>query len=270
MSALLAIDVNNTRTSLAVWLPDGQVRHWAIATEPRRTSDEYRVLLTQLFTRAGLSPADVGGSVLGCVVPGLTAVVQATCLELFGAPPLVVGPGVRTGLRIRTEDPREVGPDRIANAVAATARYGSPVTVLDFATALTVDVIGPGDEYLGAIIAPGMALAAEALAHYTARLRRIDLVVPPTAIGGDTEQGLQSGIVLGYIGLIEGLVRRVQAEIAPGPVIATGEAALIEMILPHTRIIDHHDPLLTLDGLRQVYARHHERVGNQTFPRGER
>jgi type III pantothenate kinase len=256
MSGLLAIDVNNTRSSLALWVAEAAVHHWAIATERRRTADEYRLLLAGLLAQAERSRADVRAVVVGCVVPDLTPLVATACQELFDAIPLIVGPGVHSGLRITTDDPREVGPDRIANGVAAAARYGSPVIVLDFATALTIDVIGPGDEYLGAIITPGMALAADALAGRTARLQRFELVAPPTAIANDTERALQSGIVLGTVGLIEGLVRRIRAEVADGPVVATGDTAAMGTLAPLTRVIDHYDPLLTLDGLRLVYERH--------------
>jgi len=253
VSGTLAIDVGNTHTALALWVPGDDVRHWQLASDPLRTPDEYRVLLTQLLARDGLGPESVAGCVVACVVPALVAPIAGACRALFGPSPLLVGPGVRSGLPIRTEDPREVGPDRIANGVAAVARYGSPVMVLDFTTALTIDVISTDGDYLGAVIAPGIEIAAEALALRTAQLQRIELVPPPRAIATDTKHGLQSGLVYGYLGLVEGLVRRVRAEIGPAPVVATGDEPWVPGLLEHTGVVDAYDPLLTLDGLRRIY-----------------
>ncbi len=263
---LLAIDVSNTYTSLALWTagsPDGAgpppepaPQHWQIASEPARTVDEHRLVLTQLLASRGLAPPDVAACVIGCVVPELRATVVAACRECFRVDPLVVGPGVRSGLRIRTESPRELGADRIANAVAAVARFGSPVIVLDFSTAVTLDVIGAGGDYLGAIIAPGIDVAAAALAQRTARLRHFDISPPTRAIAEDTEAAVRSGVFFGLVGLIEGLVARVRAEIGPAAVVATGEAPWLPAVVDHTTVIDAYAPLLTLDGLRRIYVRH--------------
>jgi type III pantothenate kinase len=198
----------------------------------------------------------VDACVIGCVVPELLPVMVEVCRREFDQPPLVVGPGVASGLRIDTADPREVGADRIANGVAAVARYGSPVIVLDFSTTLTVDVVSEGGAYAGAVIAPGLEVAAEGLARRAARLGRIDLVAPPHAIADNTVQALQSGLVFGYVGLIEGLVRRVRSEIGPAPVVATGEAILLDDLLRQTDVIEAYEPLLTLDGLRRILSRH--------------
>lgn len=276
MSALLAFDVSNTHTGIAWWpdeVPprpdapghepdhgpshgDAPPPHWQIASDPGRTPDELRVLLTRFLAEGGLDRSEVGACVIACVVPESLATLVATCRRLFECEPLVVGPGVRSGLRIRTENPRELGADRIAGAVAATARYGSPVLVLDFSTALTVDVVSADGDYLGAIIAPGIEIAADALARRTARLRRFDLVPPDRAIADDTDAALRSGMVFGYLGLVEGLVARVHREIGPAPVIATGDAPWLAALLAHTRVVDAYDPLLTLDGLRRIYRRH--------------
>lgn len=256
MSGILTIDVGNIHTTLALWDGDTAARHWQLASDPGRTPDEYHVLLTQLLARDGLGSTDVTACAMACVVPALCGTITAACEALFGVTPLAVGPGVRSGLAIRTDYPREVGPDRIANAVAAVARYGSPVVVLDFTTALIIDVVGVDGAYRGAVIAPGIEIAAEALATRTAQLLRTALQPPPKAIATDTERGLQSGLVFGYIGLVEGLVRRVHAEIGPAPVVATGETDWIPRLLEHTAVVDVYAPLLTLDGLRRIYIHH--------------
>jgi type III pantothenate kinase len=160
---------------------------------------------------------------------------------------------VRSGLRIGTENPREVGPDRIANAVAASARFGRPVFVFDFATALTVDVVDDRGDYAGAIIAPGLEVAAKALTHSTARLGRFDLRPPDKVIATDTANALRSGVVYGYIGLVEGLVGNLRDELGDAPAVATGEAAWLQELLAQTQVFDHFAPLLTLDGVRRIF-----------------
>lgn len=256
-TGILAIDVGNLVTSLALWHATEAPHHWRMSSSSHRPKDEYRLLLSALLERDGLAPSAVTGAVVACVVPTLAETIASACRDLFGLSPLVVGPGVRTGLRISTEQPREVGPDRIANAVAAIARFGAPAMVLDFTTALIIDVVGPAGDYSGAIIAPGMGVASDALARRTAQLRRIELRPPPRAIAANTEQSLQSGLVFGYVGLVEGLIRRARSEVGPAPVVATGEAPWIPDILRLTDVVDAYDPLLTLDGLRRIYIRHH-------------
>lgn len=282
---LLTIDVSNSHTGLALWAPEQRtdddpagwpassgssrsalapsdrsarspepLEHWQIATETRRTPDEYRLLFAQLLAQSGRRPADVAQCVMACVVPEAKDPLDSACRQLFGLAPLSIGPGLRSGLSIRTENPRELGPDRVANAVAAIARWGSPVFVFDFATALTVDVVDARGDYAGAIIAPGIEVAAEALARRTARLRRIDLVAPPAAIARDTEGALRSGLVFGYLGLVEGLLARLRAELGPAPAIATGDAPWLAALLALTEAFEDHAPLLTLDGLRRIHA----------------
>jgi type III pantothenate kinase len=264
---LLTIDVGNATTALALWQGDVAVRHWQLATEAARTADEHRVILAALLggagagagsgagLGAGLGAGAVGATVLGSVVPAAVAPWVAACEALVGAPPLVVGPGVKSGLRVRTEDPREVGPDRLANAVAALALHGAPVLVLDFSTALTLDVVDKAGDYVGAIIAPGLGIAADALAERAAQLGRVPIAPPPSAIGDSTEAGLQAGLFFGYTGLVEGLVARVRAELGPAPVVATGEAPWVPDLVAHCPSVDGYVPLLTLDGLRRIHAR---------------
>jgi type III pantothenate kinase len=252
---VLTIDVGNAYTGLALWHGELDGHHWQLSTARHRPPDEHRWLLAQLLAGDGLAPDAVAGCVLASVVPDVVAPLVAACTTLFHHPVLVVGPGVKTGLHVRTEDPREVGPDRIANAVSAVARFGAPVLVLDFSTALTIDVVDAQGDYAGAIIAPGLEVAADALAQRTARLPRGSLVPPPSVIATNTEQGLQAGLFFGYLGLVEGLVARVRAELGPAPVIATGEATWLPDLLDHCAIIDAYEPLLTLDGLRRIYER---------------
>jgi type III pantothenate kinase len=255
-NGLLALDVGNTRTAIALWSAEEPPHHWKISSDPARTADEHRVLITHLLERDGLSPASVSACVVACVVPELAGTVERSCHQLFSVDPLVVRPGVRTGLPIHTDNPRELGADRIANAVAAIARFGSPVIVLDFSTALTIDVVDPEGAYIGAVIAPGLVVAASALARRAARLGSIELVAPPSAIGKDTGHAMQSGLVFGYVGLVEGLVRRVREEVGPAPVVATGDEHWLESLIAQTDVIDAYEPLLTLDGLRRIYERH--------------
>jgi type III pantothenate kinase len=259
MAGTLAVDVSNLQTGLALWLPDREPHHWKVASMPARTADEYRVIFAELLAAEGLSTADVSACVLGCVVPELAGTFVSVLKSLFGSAPLVVGPGVRAGLDIRGDDPREVGADRIANAVAARAKYGVPVVVLDFGTALTLDVIGPAGDYLGAVIAPGMEVAAEGLRRRAARLGPIELEAPPRAIATNTTEGLQAGLVFGYVGMAEGLVQRVRAEVGPAPVVATGDGPWLSALLRLTEIVDAYDPLLTLRGLRLILEHHRRR-----------
>ena len=266
---LLTFDVSNTHTGIALWhLEDRSVapgsvgipapkdlalEHWQIASSPSRTPDELRVLLLRLLEDRGIDVGSVEACAAACVVPELAAPLRAACQALFGVETLFIGPGLRSGMRIRTENPREVGPDRIANALAAQVRFGMPAIVFDFATALTVDVIDEQGDYAGAVIAPGLDVAAQALTSSTARLGRFDLKPPPTVIANDTVNALRSGVVYGYIGLVEGLVRRVRDDIGDAPAIATGEATWLEDLLAQTEVFDAFAPLLTLDGIRRIY-----------------
>ncbi len=252
MSGILTVDIGNTVTALALWQGTDSPHHWQLAST-NRSADELRILFTRLLEARGLAPDAVGGCALGSVVPSLTPAVAEACEALLGRTPLVVGPGVPTGLRIRTDDPRDVGADRIANAVAARARWGQPVMVLDFGTAFTIDVVDGGGDYIGAVIAPGLAVAAEALHRRAARLPQVPLEAPRRAIAQTTVEGMQSGLVLGFVGLVEGLVRRVWAAIGKAPVVATGEAPWAAVVLPWIGVVDAYEPLLTLDGLRRIY-----------------
>ncbi|MGH7687906.1 MAG: type III pantothenate kinase [Candidatus Dormibacteria bacterium] len=249
---LLAVDVGNTNIVLGVFDGERLVADYRLHTDERATGDELGVLVTDLVQRSGLSPNDVHAVIVCSVVPTLQRSVDRLARVYFKREPMTLGPGLRTGIRIRVDDPREVGADRIANAVAARHLYGVPAILVDFGTATTFDAIGAEGEYLGGAIAPGIEISHDALVRHAALLRRVDLVAPESPIGRSTASSMQSGIVFGYVGLVEGLVRRLSAELGGSPhVIATGGIA--EQLAPLIPCIDTVDERLTLTGLRLIY-----------------
>lgn len=251
---LLTIDVGNTNIVLGGFRGEELAAQFRITTQPERTDDEYGVLAVTLFREAGIAPSEVEGIAICSVVPPLTPIIEAMARARFGHDPLMIEPGVKTGMPILYENPHEVGADRIVNGVAAFARYGGPAIVIDFGTATTFDTITAKGEYLGGVIAPGLKISAEALFSRAARLPRVDIKRPPRVIGRNTIASMQSGIYFGYAGLVEGLVRRIVAELGEGTkVVATGGlASAFEEVLP---FVDAFDPHLTLHGLRLVYER---------------
>jgi type III pantothenate kinase len=254
---LLAVNINNTLIKLALYRGVDLLHHWRIATDRHKTADEYAMLLRALFASGGAAFGDVGGVAIASVVPPLMDTMERLCRQYLGRVPLVVGPGVRTGMRILYENPKEVGADRICNAVAAYARYGGPVIVVDLGTATTFSVVSAEGDFLGGAIAPGVGISVEALAEHAAQLHRVELVRPRTAIGRSTVAAMQSGIVFGFVGQVEELLRRMQEELGrPAVTVATGGWA--ELILQECRSIMHHEPLLALEGLRLIYERNRE------------
>lgn len=251
---LLAIDTGNTHTVLGLFDGDRLAADWRIATRKGETADELGALLRALFAGEGLTPSSVDGVIVSSVVPDWNGILQSTARRTFGRDALFVAPGIKTGLPILYENPHEVGADRIVNAVAAVHRFGAPVVVLDFGTATTFDVVSAKGEYLGGVIAPGLGISAEALFQRAARLMRVDVKKPEHIIGRTTEESVQSGLFHGYVALVEGVVKRLRAELAAeAPVVATG--GLAPVFHAELSFLTAVDPHLTLLGLRLVWER---------------
>lgn len=249
---LLCVDIGNTNTVLGLYRGPELLTHWRIMTDYQKMPDEYGILLLSFLARDGISPKEIDGIALASVVPPVTDIFLEMLDEYLGVEPLVVGTGVKTGVPVRYDAPRDVGADRIVNAVAGYRTYGGPACIVDFGTATTFDAISVRGEYLGGAIAPGIRVAAEALFQRTAKLPRIDLQRPQHAIGTNTVEAMRSGILFGYVGLVEGMVARFRVELGPDMrVIATG--GLAEVIARETKVIESVDPWLTLKGLRLIY-----------------
>ena len=249
---LLALDIGNTNITLGLYDGDTLGPRWRLATEHQRMSDEYGIMLISLFHHAGVRTADVHGVVMASVVPPLTGTFQQACERYLGRLPLVVDAGVRTGVRVKYDDPKGVGADRVADAAAVQKLYGGPACIVDLGTGTTFDAISAEGDYLGGAIAPGLGIAAEALFQRTAKLPKVDLIRPPAAIGRNTVHAIQSGLIFGYVGLVEGMVARFRSELGPNmKVIATG--GLAGVLAEETRVFDIIAPWLTLDGLKIVW-----------------
>lgn len=249
---LLCVDIGNTNIVIGLYRGQELVAHWRLSTDQARMPDEYGLVITTLVERAGFKTTDISGIVLASVVPPVSDTIIEMLREYIGLDPLVVGSGVKTGVAIRIDNPREVGADRVINAAAAYRLYGGPACIVDFGTATTFDALSAAGEYLGGAIAPGVRLAADALFRGTAKLPRVDLQRPTRAIGTNTVDSMRSGILFGYVGLVEGMVARFRQELgASTRIIATG--GLAEIIARETSVIEVVDPWLTLKGLRMIY-----------------
>ncbi len=257
--SLFCIDIGNTNVVMGLYQGEELVTHWRIATDHHKMADEYAMLVLDLFDRSAQGPKAVKGVIIASVVPPLTGIFEKLSQRYFGQRALVVDAQVHTGVRICLDNPAEVGADRVVNAVAAYHRYGGPACVVDLGTATTFDLLSAEGDYLGGAIAPGIGIAAEALFQRTAKLPRIELVRPPHVIGKNTVHAMQSGLLFGYVGLVEGLVARFRAELGPEmKVIATG--GLAPLIAAETTAIDIVDPWLTLEGLRLVWEMNREEL----------
>jgi type III pantothenate kinase len=252
---LLALDVGNTEITIGVFDGDKLVQHWRASTVAERTADEHALLLGGFLAQEGMHLASsVGAVAISSVVPRLSQATREMVRRYCGFEPLMLEPGTRTGLSILTDNPREVGADRVANSVAAYALYGGPSVVVDFGTATTFDAVSGKGEMLGVAIAPGIEISTNALVHETAQLRRVELVAPRAVIGKNTTESLQAGIVFGFAGQVDALVRRMIAELGgKATVIATGGLAAVMVGICET--IERHDPWLTLHGLRIICDR---------------
>jgi type III pantothenate kinase len=250
---LLVIDVGNTSISLGLYKSDTLGPCWRLASDSDRTSDEYGILLLQLLERAGVQSDQIHGVAIASVAPPLTGTIEQACWIYLKATPLIVDAGTRTGIPLRYEDPKQqVGADRVVNAVAVRLLYKGPACIVDFGTAIIFDAISSDGEYVGGAIAPGIGIASDALFRRTAKLPRVEIMRPPFAIGRNTVHSLQSGLLFGYVGLVEGMVARFRAELgADMKTIGTG--ALVDVIAKETRSIDFIEPWLTLQGLKIIY-----------------
>lgn len=254
MAVLLAVDVGNTNVMLGVYDGNELKVSWRISTNRQQTGDEYGIILKNLFAQAGIKEKALSGIVLSSVVPPLMFSLEEMALRYFNIQPLVVGPGVKTGINILMENPREVGADRIVNAVAGYELYGGPLIIVDFGTATTFDAVSERGDYLGGAIAPGISISTEALFQRAAKLPRVELVKPKKVIGRDTVTSMQSGIIFGFAGQVDGIVRRMIREFPVRPhVVATG--GLARLIAAESETLEVVNPLLTLEGLRIIYAR---------------
>lgn len=251
---LLVFDVGNTNIVLGVFEDGRLAANWRLSTNRHATPDEYAIMLKELFDISGLEMNSVEAVVISTVVPPLTYTLESMCRKYFNISPLVVGPGIKTGLAVRTENPREVGADRIVNAVAGIEKYGCPLVIVDFGTATTFCAISDRGEYLGGAIAPGINISTEALFARAAKLPRVEVVKPGSVIGRNTVAGMQSGIFYGFVGQVNEIVKRMKKELGENTkVIATG--GLANLISQESTVIDVVDPFLTLHGLRLIYER---------------
>ena len=256
---LMAIDVGNTQIVVGLFADDGGrgggelAHHWRVATHPPYTADEFALQLSQLFSLDGLDFGAVSGVAVSCVVPPLQVALREMTARRLDAPTVFVGPGVETGMPLLVDNPREVGADRIADAVAAFEHYGGPVIVVDFGTATNFEVVSEKGEYLGGVLFPGLEVALGALAERAAMLPRVDIVRPRGILGKNTVEQIQAGIFYGYGALVEGVCAQLRAEVGPATVVATG--GLAPTVLSASPVIDHYEPWLTLYGLRVIFQR---------------
>jgi type III pantothenate kinase len=254
---LLAIDIGNTQTTVGLYRGEDLAGHWRLTTDVERTPDETRLWLRSLLEMEGYSTSNIDGVVLASVVPAVTTAFRQFGQRVGTGNVLVIEPGIKTGMPILIDNPREVGADRVVNAVAARERYGAPAVVVDFGTSTNFDVVGADGAYLGGAIAPGLVISTNALISGTAALRRVEFVPPRSAVGKGTVEAIQSGAIYGHAGLVDGIMERLVAEVGTDAErVATG--GLASTIVPHCNSVDRVDEYLTLDGLRMIYNMNQE------------
>ncbi|MCL0071691.1 type III pantothenate kinase [Peptococcaceae bacterium] len=261
---LLAFDIGNTNTVLGVFDGEKLIANWSVSTEHSRTADEYIIMLKKLFHICSINIKDVKSVIISSVVPQTMRHLNEMSRKYFGVEPFIVGAKISasTGIKIKIDNPDELGADRIVNAVAAYTLYGGPVIIVDFGTATTFCVVNERGEYLGGAITPGIGISTEALFAHAARLPRVELKIPPSVIGRNTVHSIQSGVIFGYAGLVDAMIRRIKKETGECQVVATG--GLSGLICDVSEEITKHEPLLTLIGLHLIYNRIHAKTHEQS------
>jgi len=252
---LLAIDVGNTNIVFGIYEEEKVIASWRMATHKGKTEDEYGILLKALFIDKGIDYKQLGGAIISSVVPTINPILEKMCRKHFSLKALFVGPGIKTGINIKYENPREVGADRIANAVAAHHKYGGPVIIVDFGTATTFDIVSKDLDYLGGAISPGIMISTEALFKKASKLYRVEIIKPENIIGKNSAASMQAGIFYGFVGMVEAIVERIKTEIGKKDIFTVATGGLAPLICSETRNVDKVDLMLTMDGLRILYEK---------------